>query len=224
MAGLVRQQSPSWDEQRRRMVLQQVAERGIQDTRVLEALGEVPREQFVAGEARDLAYEDCALPIADGQSISQPYMVAAMAEALRLTGAETVLEIGTGSGYAAAVLSRLAARVITVERQPGLAERAAHRLRALGYANVAVQLGDGTRGWLAGAPYAAIVVTAAAPAVPGPLLDQLAESGRLVIPVGRGRDQQLLRVTRAGGRFVREELMPCTFVPLIGAAGWAGPE
>ncbi len=211
-------------ERREHMVLQQLAERGIQDIRVLEAMGEVPRERFVAGDVRHLAYEDCALPIAEGQTISQPYMVAAMCEALQLRGPETVLEIGTGSGYAAAVLSRLARRVVSIERHPALAERAAALLRDLGYTNVEVHLGDGSRGWSAAAPYDAITVAAGAPTVPDALTAQLRDGGRLLIPVGEPRQQVLLRLTRNGHRLFKEELMPCVFVPLIGAQGWSGPE
>jgi protein-L-isoaspartate(D-aspartate) O-methyltransferase len=211
-------------ERREHMVLHQLAERGIQDIRVLEAMGEVPRERFVAGDVRHLAYEDCALPIAEGQTISQPYMVAAMCEALQLRGPETVLEIGTGSGYAAAVLSRLARRVVSIERHPALAERAAALLRDLGYTNVEVHLGDGSRGWSAAAPYDAITVAAGAPTVPDALTAQLRDGGRLLIPVGEPRQQVLLRLTRNGHRLFKEELMPCVFVPLIGAQGWSGPE
>jgi protein-L-isoaspartate(D-aspartate) O-methyltransferase len=147
-----------------------------------------------------------------------------MAEALRLQGPETVLEIGTGSGYAAAVLSRLARRVISVERHPALAERAAARLWDLGYTNVMVRLGDGSRGWPSGAPYDAITVMAGAPAVPDALLAQLTEGGRLLIPVGTEREQTLLRLTRHNGQVQRESLMPCVFVPLIGTGGWNGRE
>jgi protein-L-isoaspartate(D-aspartate) O-methyltransferase len=211
-------------EQRAQMVMRQLAERGIQDIRVLEAMGEVPRERFVAGDVRHLAYEDCALPIAEGQTISQPFMVAAMCEALRLHGPETVLEIGTGSGYAAAVLSRLVRRVISIERHPALAERAAALLRDLGYTNVEVYLGDGSRGWPAQAPYDAITVAAGAPTIPEALTQQLRDGGRLLIPVGEPRQQVLLRLTRTGDRLWQEELMPCVFVPLIGAQGWSGPE
>lgn len=211
-------------ERRAQMVMRQLAERGIQDIRVLEAMGEVPRERFVGGDVRHLAYEDCALPIAEGQTISQPYMVAAMCEAIHLRGPETVLEIGTGSGYAAAVLSRLVRRVVSIERHPALAERAAALLRDLGYSNVEVYLGDGSRGWPTQAPYDAITVAAGAPTVPEALTRQLHEGGRLLVPVGEPRQQVLLRLTRSGNRLLQEELMPCVFVPLIGAQGWSGPE
>jgi protein-L-isoaspartate(D-aspartate) O-methyltransferase len=211
-------------ERRAQMVIRQLAERGIQDIRVLEAMGEVPRERFVAPDVRPLAYEDCALPIAEGQTISQPYMVAAMCEALQLRGPETVLEIGTGSGYAAAVLSRLARRVVSIERHPALAERAAALLRELGYTNVDVYLADGSRGWPTEAPYDVITVAAGAPTVPDALIHQLRDGGRLLIPVGEPRQQVLTRITRAADRLYKEELMPCVFVPLIGAHGWSGPE
>jgi protein-L-isoaspartate(D-aspartate) O-methyltransferase len=206
------------------MVMHQLAERGIRDPRVLQAMAAVPRDWFVPGDVRHLAYEDCALPLGEGQTISQPYMVAAMAAALQLAGDETVLEIGTGSGYAAAVLGRLARQVISIERQPALAERAAARLREGGYPNVAVILGDGTGGWPPAAPYDAISVAAGAPTVPEQLAAQLAEGGRLVIPIGAPRQQVLIRLTRTEEGYQREELMPCVFVPLVGAGGWSNRE
>jgi len=216
--------TPTLEERRAAMVQHQLRARGIGDERVLAALGRLPREQFMPLDSRRLAYEDCALPIAEGQTISQPYMVALMSEALRLTGHERVLEIGTGSGYAAAVLGRLAASVISIERHPALAEQAAALLQSLGFANVTVRIGDGTRGWPSAAPYDAIVVTAGAPAVPASLTGQLAPGGRLVIPVGVAKQQMLMRITNQNGRLLREEITPCVFVPLIGAHGWRTPE
>ncbi|HEY1014274.1 MAG TPA: protein-L-isoaspartate(D-aspartate) O-methyltransferase [Herpetosiphonaceae bacterium] len=206
---------------RQRMVRDQLAKRGVSDPRVLAALGQVPRHLFVPEQQRHQAYADCALPIDADQTISQPFIVARMAEALALTGGERVLEIGTGSGYAAAVLAELAGSVVTVERHAELAEAARERLAGLGYESVAVVAGDGTLGWPSAAPYDAISVPAGAPEVPPALLQQLAEGGRLIIPVGSAQDQRLLRVRRAGERFEREWLEPVRFVPLIGAQGWA---
>ncbi|QWV96597.1 protein-L-isoaspartate(D-aspartate) O-methyltransferase [Geomonas nitrogeniifigens] len=196
--------------------------RGIRDAAVLRAMREVPRESFLPAGLELLAYEDGPLPIQEGQTISQPYIVAYMIEALELQGTEKVLEIGTGSGYAAAVLSLCAAQVFTVERLPSLAHLAAERLRELGYSNVAVRLGDGTLGWQEHAPYDAIVVTAGAPGVPEELELQLAPGGRLVIPVGPTPHlQDLVRVRRdKEGALHREALCGVRFVPLIGAQGW----
>ncbi|WP_129128490.1 protein-L-isoaspartate(D-aspartate) O-methyltransferase [Geomonas oryzae] len=205
-----------------RMLAEHLAGRGIRDGAVLQAMREVPRESFLPPEMEFLAYEDGPLPIQEGQTISQPYIVAYMIEALELKGTERVLEIGTGSGYAAAVLSLCAARVFTVERLSYLARSAEQRLRELGYRNVTVHLGDGTLGWPEHAPYDGIVVTAGAPEVPETLLEQLAPGGRLVIPVGRSQHmQELVRVRRlAGGELRYEELCGVRFVPLIGAEGW----
>ncbi len=209
------------DEARRRMVRRHLKERGISDPRVIEAMASVPRERFVAPELRSRAYADGPLPIGEGQTISQPYVVAFMAEAAELGGGDSVLEIGTGSGYAAAVLSRVADTVHTVERHAALAETARERLRALGYANVRVRHGDGTLGWREHAPYDAIVVSAGGRRVPAPLREQLADEGRLVMPVGWGwRGQSLVRERRTrSGRFTREKLGRVRFVPLIGEAG-----
>jgi len=207
---------------RRRMVAR-LAAAGVRDPRVLAALAAVPRHRLVPDALREQAYrEETALPIGDGQTISAPRVVAAMTEALELQGTERVLEIGTGSGYQAAVLSRLAGHVTSVERVPGLAARARTALDSLGVTNVVVYLGDGTLGRPADAPFDAIVVTAAAPAVPQPLLDQLALGGRLVGPFGRREEQLLVRVRRTGeSAFARELLGRCRFVDLIGAHGWA---
>jgi len=205
-----------------RMVSEHLLARGIRDKSVLRAMREVPREEFLPPALVRFAYDDGPLPIEAGQTISQPYIVAYMIEALELEGTERVLEIGTGSGYAAAVLSRCAAEVFTVERIASLAESARGRLQALGYGNVTVHLGDGTLGWPEHGPYQGIVVTAGAPELPASLLSQLAPEGRLVIPVGPTQHlQTLIRVRRVGEHdFRREELCPVRFVPLIGAEGW----
>ncbi|MFL5805632.1 MAG: protein-L-isoaspartate(D-aspartate) O-methyltransferase [Roseiflexaceae bacterium] len=208
------------DEERQAMVHTQLACRGISDERVLEAMASVPRHLFVPEEWRAQAYQDRALPIEAGQTISQPFIVALMAQALALRGDERVLEIGAGSGYAAAVLSLLATEVYTVERWPSLAGAADRRLHDLGFVNVHVHVGDGTAGLPAYAPFDAIVVAAAAPWAPKPLREQLADGGRLVIPVG-GRDEQLLlRLTRSGNLARTERLSGVRFVPLIGAHAW----
>jgi protein-L-isoaspartate(D-aspartate) O-methyltransferase len=204
------------------MVDRYIAHRGVHSTVVLAAMREVPRENFLPEEMREFAYEDTPLPIAEGQTISQPYIVAMMTEALELQGGEKVLEIGTGSGYAAAVLSRIAKDVYTVERIGQLAEKSAATLAELGYRNVHVLHGDGTRGWSDHAPYDAIVVAAGAPQVPETLKSQLKIGGRLVIPVGADRRlQELIRVIRVSEReYTTEELADVRFVPLVGAEGW----
>ncbi len=181
----------------------------------------VPREQFVPVDSRAEAFEDHPLTIGHGQTISQPYMVAMMAEAARLGPADRVLEVGTGSGYGAAVLRELAASVTTVERHEHLAETASTRLRDLGYGDIEVIVGDGSLGWAEQAPYDAIVVTAASPKPPEPLLEQLTDTGRLIVPVGDNRGaQNLVRITRSGDRFRRETLVGVRFVPLIGEHGF----
>jgi len=200
-----------------------LSRRGIQDHRVLQAMGRVPREGFVPPELEEYAYEDAPLPIGEEQTISQPLVVALMAQAAEIGPGDRVLEVGTGSGYAAAVFAELAAEVYTVERHASLAHGARARLDALGYENVRVLHGDGTLGWPEHAPYDAILVAAGGPDVPKPLLAQLAPGGRLVIPVGRTqREQSLLRVVRTPGGLVREDLGGVRFVPLIGRAGWPG--
>jgi protein-L-isoaspartate(D-aspartate) O-methyltransferase len=210
--------------ERQYMVDRQIRARGVTDARVLAAMADVPREAFVSPELAELAYDDRPLPIESGQTISQPYIVALMTEALRLRGDETVLEIGTGSGYAAAVLSRVVKQVYTIERHAELAEIARDRLAALGYRNVDVRCGDGTLGWPERAPFDAIVVTAAGPSLPAALLAQLARGGRLVMPVGSSRVQELVRVTRdARGDLHRDNLGAVQFVPLIGEHGWSAP-
>jgi protein-L-isoaspartate(D-aspartate) O-methyltransferase len=205
---------------RQRMVETQMENRGIRNSRVLAAMETVPREEFVPEHLRGRAYEDGPLPIGLGQTISQPLTVAFMAQALQLKGDERVLEIGTGSGYGAAILARLAQKVHTVECLPALADAARDRLRRLGFSNVHVHLGDGSLGWPEEAPYQAICVTAAPAAVPKTLQDQLAEGGRLVIPVGDShRGQQMMRYTLQGGELLAEELGEFSFVPLIGKHG-----
>jgi protein-L-isoaspartate(D-aspartate) O-methyltransferase len=199
----------------------QLVARGIGDARVLDAMRRVARDAFVPDESLAAAYADRALPIGSGQTTSQPYMVAVMTEALRLTGGERVLEVGTGSGYQAAILAELAREVITIERRPELAETARRRLAALGYTNVEVLIGDGTLGSPARAPFDGILVAAAAPRVPEPLKLQLADGGRLVVPVGPSDQQALHIVTRAGDAFTEALGVGCIFVPLIGAEGWS---
>ncbi|HWR98413.1 MAG TPA: protein-L-isoaspartate(D-aspartate) O-methyltransferase [Candidatus Methanoperedens sp.] len=205
---------------RRRMVESQLAAGGVRDPEVLRAMGRVPRHLFVDGALRDRAYGDHALPIGHGQTISQPFMVAVMTQALALSGGETVLEIGTGSGYQTAVLAQIADRVFSVERLAPLYRRARVLLDRLGCHRVVLRHGDGTLGWPEHAPYDAIIVTAGAPHVPAALRAQLVPGGRLVIPVGDRRLQRLLRLTRdaAGDRI--EELNGCVFVDLVGADGW----
>ena len=207
---------------RRRMVDSQLASRGIRHPGVLRAMAAVPRERFVPELDAPDVYADSALPIGQGQTISQPYVVALMIEALAPEAVHRVLEIGTGSGYAAAVLAELVGEVYTVERLETLAAAARARLAGLGYRNVHVVEGDGTLGWPEQAPYDGIVVTAGGPEVPAPLLPQLRVGGHLVVPVGPTlRSQELVRVTRrAADEYARESLGPVAFVPLIGEAGW----
>ena len=207
---------------RRRMVRRQIAGRGIDDLRVLAAMEKVPREAFLPDAMREFAYEDTPLPIEEGQTISQPYIVARMAEAAHIAANDRVLEIGAGSGYAAAVLGELAQQVFTIERHPALADLARARLRQLGYRNVEVRTGDGTLGWREQAPFDAVIATAGGPRIPDTLREQLAIGGRLVMPVGETRSvQTLIRLTRTGARtFHREELEEVRFVPLIGEQGW----
>lgn len=212
------------EQARRRMVEEQLARRDIQDGRVLDAMRRVPRHLFVPARLEHEAYLDRPLPIAEGQTISQPYIVALTAQALRIGPDARVLEIGAGSGYAAAVLAELAREVVTVERHPTLAAEAAARLASLRYGNVQVVTGDGTRGYPERAPYDAIAVTASGPRVPQALLAQLAPGGRLIIPVGPDEhQQQLVLLTRgeAEGVFSQEDLGAVRFVPLVGEEGWA---
>lgn len=206
---------------RERMVSEQLRRRDIIDPAVLAAFGSVPREEFVDPEAEKWAYEDTPLAIGHGQTISQPYVVAMTVQALALAGNERVLEIGTGSGYAAAILGQLAREVHTVERIEELASSAAERLARLGYHNVHVHHGDGTLGWPPAAPYQAIAVAAGAPRPPPSLLDQLAIGGRIVLPRGDASSQRLVRITRKDETsFVEDNLGEVRFVPLLGAEGW----
>jgi len=192
----------------------------IRDERVLRAMASVPRERFVPGEYLNEAYEDKPLPIGYGQTISQPYIIALMTQALALTGCEKVLEVGTGCGYQAAILAQLCRLVITVERVPALAETARKTLDSLGYENIVVHLAEDNLGWRPDAPYGAIIVTAAAPAVPAELISQLAFGGRMVIPVGSRWMQELYKITRRKNKNVIENLGGCRFVCLIGKDAW----
>jgi protein-L-isoaspartate(D-aspartate) O-methyltransferase len=206
--------------ERERMVVDQLIGRDIRDQRVLDAVRTVPRHAFVPDDYRHLAYSDGPLPIGDGQTISQPYIVALMTQLLSLEGSEKVLEIGTGSGYQAAILAYLVAEVHTIERHEQLADNARKLLKDQGYMNVHIHIGDGSQGWSAAAPYDAVIVTAAAPKVPPSLLEQLAEGGRLVIPVG-GRFNQVLQLwRRTDDAYTHNELTPVAFVPLMGKYGW----
>lgn len=205
---------------RERMIRDQLIGRGIHDKRVIQAFRHVPREAFVDASVRQRAYADEPLPIGQGQTISQPYMVALMVHCLELRGTERVLEVGTGSGYEAAVLSQLAQEVATIERIPALAEVAQGRLERVGCVNVTVITGDGSLGWIEDAPYDGIIVAAGAPNVPEPLIAQLAEGGRIIIPVGDRATQSLVVGIKEGGELHTKEVINCVFVPLIGQAAW----
>lgn len=202
--------------QRKAMVEQQLRRRGIHDERVLRAMEEVPRHKFIPEESRHRAYRDEPVAIGEEQTISQPYIVAIMTQLLAVEPENTVLEIGTGAGYQAAILSRLARQVYTVERHLSLAERASENVRRLGYGNVEVVVGDGTRGLPEHAPYDRILVAAAAPSVPRPLIEQLAEGGRMIMPVGRPDVQVLQLARKSQGEIFTSNLEGCRFVPLIG--------
>jgi protein-L-isoaspartate(D-aspartate) O-methyltransferase len=202
------------------MIEKQLRRRGITDSGVLAAMAAVPRHEFVSEELRTHAYDDLPLPIGGGQTISQPYIVAAMTAALHLRPSDRVLEIGTGCGYQAAVLSRLAGEVFTIERRPELASSASAKLARLGYSNVHVHCGDGTLGLPEFAPFDAILVAAAAPAVPKPLLAQLAEGGRMILPLGVAEHQELQLIEKRGDAFSTKMLEGCRFVPLVGYHGW----
>ncbi len=215
-SGHTGQEDRAYTSARQTMVTQQIKKRGIRDERVLHALTQVPRHLFVPPAYRDRAYQDEPLSIGQGQTISQPYIVALMSERLLLTGTEKVLEIGTGSGYQAAVLSHLAQQVYSIEILPQLMDTARQRLQQLGYTNVTVILGDGNLGWEQESPYDAIIVTAAARHIPPTLIQQLAEGGRMVLPVERNEQQHLLRLRKRDGQIIEEELGLVRFVPLVG--------
>jgi protein-L-isoaspartate(D-aspartate) O-methyltransferase len=202
------------------MVSSQLVLRGIRDERVLQAMRTIPRHLFVPAEMRHRAYDDGAFPIGSGQTISQPYMVAVMAELLELKGTEKVLEVGTGSGYQAAVLATLATEVFTIERHAQLAEQARTRLFDLGYTNVNVHAGDGTLGLPEDAPFDRILITAGSPRLPEPLKNQLADGGIILAPVGSQYSQELIKARKAGNDFQELYSTPCVFVPLIGEFGW----
>ena len=220
MFGLNSDRTAQFERERQRMVESQLVRRGITDPRVLQAMGQVPRELFVDPEYAAQAYEDHPIPISEGQTISQPFIVALSLQAVTLTGAETVLEIGTGSGYQTALLAKLARQVYSVERHASLARGAETILRQLGLNNVRVTIGDGSYGLTEFAPYGAIVVSAAVPAVPASLLEQLSENGRMVIPVGTSDAQQLQLIRKQGASSSTEVIEGCRFVPLIGAEGF----
>ncbi len=216
-------ESEEYKPQRSEMIEKQLRRRGIQDAAILAAMIAVARHEFVPDELRSHAYEDVPLPIGGGQTISQPYIVAVMTAALRLRPDDRVLEIGTGCGYQAAVLSRLTREVFTIERRPELASAASEKLTKLGYHNVHVHCGDGTLGLPEFAPFDAILVAAAAPAVPRPLLSQLAEHGRMIIPIGDTHNQELRLFEKHGDAFSIKMLEGCRFVPLLGYHGWQEP-
>lgn len=208
-------------EKRRQMVSEQLQRRGVKDPATLKSMLEVPRERFVPPTIRSMAYEDGPLPIGEGQTISQPYIVALMTQAAELTPDSTVLDIGTGSGYAAAVLSRIVKEVYTIERIASLSQNAQKVFQELGYTNITAKVGDGTLGWPEKAPFDAIIVTAGAPVTPDSLLAQLKTGGRLIIPVGDSLSQQLFRFWKhEEGHFTKEILDYVRFVPLIGEEGW----
>jgi protein-L-isoaspartate(D-aspartate) O-methyltransferase len=212
---------PSFEEARQQMVEHQLAQRGITDERVLQVMSEVPRHRFVPEDLWDMAYRDTPLPIGHDQTISQPYIVAYMTQMLHLTPDDRVLEVGTGSGYQAAILSRLSRQVYTIERVEELARRAEQIMQELGYNNLLVRVGDGGYGWPEAAPFDAIIVTAAAPEVPPPLIAQLNEGAPLISPIGPAGYQELVRLYRRGDRTQVEHLVPVAFVPLVGEHGWS---
>jgi protein-L-isoaspartate(D-aspartate) O-methyltransferase len=213
-----------YDGDRQQMVTRQIEARGIREQRLLEALQQIPRHVFVPKSLHYLAYTDGPLPIGDGQTISQPYIVALMTDLLKLKGDEVVLEIGTGSGYQAAILAKLAKHIYTIERNAQLANKARQTLDSLGLDNISVIVGDGSLGLPEHAPYQGIVVTAAAPEAPPPLLDQLDDGGRLVIPIGAEYGQYLHVYVRSGERYESRPITPVAFVPMRGKYGWSKSE
>ncbi len=206
---------------RKRMVEEQLIPRGIKDPRVLNAFYKIERHKFIPENLRNTAYADFPLPIGEGQTISQPYIVALMTECLGLTGREKVLEIGTGSGYQTAILAELAGEVYSIERFESLAERAQTFLGELGYKNIKIRVGDGTMGWEEARPFDRIIITAASPKVPLPLLDQLADNGKLILPLGESFSQVLTLVEKKDGKLKSIDICGCVFVPLIGKHGWS---
>jgi len=210
----------TFNEQRLRMVEEQLKARGLTDERLLAAFRKVPRHLFVPAEVQHEAYTDHPLPIGEGQTISQPYIVALMTSQLRLQGHERVLEIGTGSGYQTAIVAELALEVMSIERVPDLLLAAKGRLAELGYLNVHLSSANGSLGWPEHAPYDAILVTAAAPDVPRPLVEQLTPNGRMVLPIGPPDAQMLVAIERRGEHVIHRDLMSCVFVPLLGQYGW----
>ncbi|MGC1454786.1 MAG: protein-L-isoaspartate(D-aspartate) O-methyltransferase [Nitrospirota bacterium] len=210
----------NYEKERGRMVDEQIVSRGVKDARVLAVMRKIPRHEFLPEGIRGMAYNDSALPLGEGQTMSQPYMVALMTESLGLKGTERVLEIGTGSGYQAAVLAELCQKVYTVERIKTIADKARVTLDRLGYKSVAIKVYDGTYGWKEMAPFEAIIVTAGSPDIPAPLVEQLKEGGRMSIPVGDRYGQRLITVVKTAEGITTEQSIPCVFVPLIGNHGW----
>ena len=210
----------SYAGQRRKMVEEQLVERGINDLRLLEVVSRVPRHLFVQESLQHRAYGDTPLPIGENQTISQPYIVGAMTEALDLKGEERVLEIGTGSGYQTAIIAELCSQVFTIERLNNLSRKAQNILESLNYMNIVFKMFDGTYGWPDQAPFDAILITASAPEIPGSLVKQLGDGGRLVAPIGEADKQKLVVLTKNGDRVSRRDLGDCKFVPLIGKYGW----
>ena len=210
----------SYAGQRRKMVEEQLVERGINDLRLLEVVSRVPRHLFVQESLQHRAYGDTPLPIGENQTISQPYIVGAMTEALDLKGEERVLEIGTGSGYQTAIIAELCRQVFTIERLNNLSRKAQNVLESLNYMNIVFKMFDGTYGWPDQAPFDAILITASAPEIPGLLVKQLGDGGRLVAPIGEADKQKLVVLTKNGDRVSRRDLGDCKFVPLIGKYGW----
>jgi len=209
-----------FEEQRNTMVETQLIPRGITDKNGLDAMRKVPRHRFIPENMRESAYDDCPLPIGEGQTISQPYMVALMTECLELKGDEKVLEIGTGSGYQAAILAEISGQVYTVERFEKLCNGAGEILKACGYANIELRVGDGSEGWAEFSPYDGIIVTAGSPDIPQSLTEQLGEGGRLVVPVGGYYSQELVIMKKKGRKLKRRDVCGCIFVPLVGKYGW----
>lgn len=209
-----------YDILRKRMVEEQLIPRGIKDKKVLDAFYKVPRHRFISEELRDNAYADYPIPIGEGQTISQPYIVALMTECLDLSGREKVLEIGTGSGYQAAILAELTEKVYSIERFESLAKRAGSILNELGYKNIQIKIGDGTLGWPEESSFERIIITAASPRIPLPLTEQLSENGKLVIPLGEGFGQVLTVVEKKDNRLQYREVCGCVFVPLVGKYGY----